>query len=213
MLRVSTYVCNIGSVAAIETAKPYHHANLRQALLDASVALIGQVGPRAFTLREVARRAGVSHNAPYRHFAGKDELLVAVASEGFERLTATMRASQADSASPSERLILAGRGYVEFALEWPNHFSVMFDFGAPPNLDCPEQSIGKEAFLVLVEGIVAVQKSGELPPGDPLPHAFTAWSLVHGIAKLAIGGNLPMDHDAILDFTSDSSRMLLINRH
>ena len=68
--------------------QPYHHVDLRKTLLEAAVALIGEAGPRGFTLREVARRAGVSHNAPYRHFAGKDELLVAVAQEGFGRLTA-----------------------------------------------------------------------------------------------------------------------------
>jgi AcrR family transcriptional regulator len=197
-------------VAAIEIAKPYHHPNLRQALLDAAVDLIGEVGPRAFTLREAARRAGVSHNAPYRHFAGKDELLADVAAEGFERLTATMRAIQGDAASPSDRLILAGRGYVEFALRWPNHFSVMFDVGAkPPTADCPPANIGEEAFRVLLDSIVAVQQSGELPPGDPLPHAFTAWALVHGIAKLAIGGNLPMNQVAILDFTSLAARRML----
>ncbi len=72
-------------------SEPYHHANLRQTLLDAAVTLIGEVGPRAFTLREVARKAGVSHNAPYRHFVSKDELLAEVAAEGFIRLAASMR--------------------------------------------------------------------------------------------------------------------------
>lgn len=196
--------------------QPYHRLNLRQTLLDAAVALIGEAGPRAFTLREVARRAGVSHNAPYRHFTSKDDLLAAVAVEGFERLTVTMRASQQGSQSPADRLILAGCGYVEFALRWPNHFAIMFDSGAttppgaaPPNPDCPPANAGEEAFRVLVNGIVAAQQSGDLPPGDPMPHAFTAWSLVHGIAKLAIGGNLPMDHDAILDFTSTAARRML----
>src|ERR1017187_4433780 len=88
----------------VTDAKPYHHANLRKTLLDAAVALIGEVGPRAFTLREVARRAGVSHNAPYRHFASKDELLVAVAAEGFERLTAVMEETMAEASSPLERV-------------------------------------------------------------------------------------------------------------
>src|SRR5271154_4825053 len=97
-------------------SQPYHHGNLRQTLLDAAVALIGEVGPRAFTLREVARRAGGSHNAPYRHFSSKDELLVAVASEGFDRLTETMRQHLAAGQSPAERLALAGCGYVAFAL-------------------------------------------------------------------------------------------------
>jgi AcrR family transcriptional regulator len=221
-------------VAINNIDQPYHHPNLRQTLLDAAVVLIGEVGPRAFTLREIARRAGVSHNAPYRHFASKDDLLAAVAAEGFERLTATMRASQQGSQSPSERLILAGHGYVEFALHWPNHFAVLFDFGGPPAqeaaapreaispqgaaspqravsppIDCPPANVGEEAFRVLLDSIVAVQQSGDLPPGDPMPHAFTAWSLVHGIAKLAIGGNLPMNHNAILEFTSTAARRML----
>src|SRR5580658_10876521 len=66
--------------------RPYHHGNLKPALLRAAVELIAEVGPAAFTLREVARRAGISHNAPYRHFREKDELVAAVAAEGFERL-------------------------------------------------------------------------------------------------------------------------------
>ena len=71
--------------------RSYHHGNLRSVLLDAGVALIGEVGPQGFTIREVARRAGVSHNAPYRHFRDKDELLEAIAAEGFDRLTIAMR--------------------------------------------------------------------------------------------------------------------------
>ena len=70
--------------------RPYHHGNLKHALLEASLGLIREIGPRAFTLREVARRAGVSHNAPYRHFRNKEELLAAVAAEGFDRLTESM---------------------------------------------------------------------------------------------------------------------------
>jgi len=95
--------------------------DLRTTLLEAAVALIGEVGPRAFTLREVARRAGVSHNAPYRHFAGKDELLAAVAAEGFDRLTAAMERAMKPGRTPLERLQLCGCGYVDFALRWPLH--------------------------------------------------------------------------------------------
>ena len=71
----------------MKPARSYHHGNLKHALLDASLALIRTVGPGAFTLREVARRAGVSHNAPYRHFRDKGELLAALAADGFDRLT------------------------------------------------------------------------------------------------------------------------------
>ena len=111
----------------VTASRPYHHANLRKTLLAAAVALIGEVGPQAFTLREVARRAGVSHNAPYRHFPSKDELLLAVAAEGFERLTALMEKTLSAGRSPLERLELCGCGYVDFALRWPNHLLVMFE--------------------------------------------------------------------------------------
>src|SRR5580658_1074366 len=83
MLRLSTSICY---APGMDLERPYHHGNLKPALLEAAVELIAEVGPAAFTLREVARRAGISHNAPYRHFREKDELLAAVATEGFERL-------------------------------------------------------------------------------------------------------------------------------
>ncbi|HEY1649157.1 MAG TPA: TetR/AcrR family transcriptional regulator [Terracidiphilus sp.] len=214
----------------MKRSTPYHHGNLHKALLDAAVALIGEVGPRAFTLREVARRAGVSHNAPYRHFASKDELLLAVAAEGFERLAAVMRETMEPGQSARERLELCGCGYVEFALRWPNHLLVMFDL--PPAWREQDETradtglgthdhdslgthvhaglrIGEDAFQVLLDCIVAAQQAGDLPAGDPLPLAWTAWSLVHGVAKLATGGNLPLDRQGILAFTRSAARAIL----
>jgi AcrR family transcriptional regulator len=182
-------------------SEPYHHANLRQTLLDAAVTLIGDVGPRAFTLREVARRAGVSHNAPYRHFVSKDELLVEVAAEGFGRLAASMQKSMARAASPLERLQECGCGYVAFALRWPQHFLVMFDLPQTTRGLAEHQAAGQNAFAVLQECIAATQQSRDLPGGDPLPLAWTAWSLVHGIAKLAISGNLPLNARSTFEFT------------
>ena len=189
-------------------SQPYHHPHLRKTLVDAAVVLIGEVGPRAFTLREVARRAGVSHNAPYRHSAGKDELLVAVAKEGFDRLTAVMQKTLARGKSPRERLQLCGCGYVNFALRWPQHFLVMFDL--PPALreSCKNQGIGDNAFRVLLGCITAAQQSGDLRAGDVLPLAWTAWSLVHGIAKLAISGNLPLTASSTIEFTRRASQAI-----
>ena len=189
-------------------SQPYHHGNLRPALLTAAVALIGEVGPRAFTLREVARRAGVSHNAPYRHFAGKEEVLAAVAQEGFERLTVSMNDSMAPALSARERLLLCGLGYVQFALAWPHHFLVMFDFPTSTTLACESPQIGQNAFDVLLQAIVAAQSAAHLPPGDPLPFALIAWAQVHGIAKLAISGNLPLPPAAILAFTRTATETL-----
>ncbi|HKN08248.1 MAG TPA: helix-turn-helix domain-containing protein, partial [Pseudomonadota bacterium] len=117
--------------------RPYHRVNLKQSLLDAAVALIGEAGPQAFTLREVARRAGVSHNAPYRHFRDKDDLLAAVAAQGFDRLTESMKQAMAKGRTARERLRLAGRGYVQFAVESPQHILVMFE-AAVPEQERPE---------------------------------------------------------------------------
>ncbi len=196
-------------MSSAKTPAPYHHGNLRKALLDAAIALVGEVGPRAFTLREAARRAGVSHNAPYRHFASKDELLAAVAAEGFGRLAAAMRKSMAHAKSPRERLELCGCGYVEFALRWPHHLLVMFDSPSPCDEPGKKEPIGEEAFGVLLGCIVEAQRSGDLPAGDPQPLAWVSWSLVHGIAKLATGGNLPLSARATVAFTRRAARAML----
>jgi AcrR family transcriptional regulator len=189
-------------------SEPYHHVNLRQTLLDAAVTLIGEVGPRAFTLREVARRAGVSHNAPYRHFVSKDELLAEVAAEGFDRLAALMQKSMARATSPRERLQECGCGYVAFALRWPQHFLVMFDLPQVPLGHEKSQAAGQNAFAVLQECIAAAQQSGDLPAGDLLPLSWMAWSLVHGIAKLAISGNLPLNARSTIEFTRSASKAI-----
>lgn len=179
--------------------RPYHHGNLRKALLDAGVALIGELGPKGFTIREVARRAGVSHNAPYRHFRDKDELLEAIALEGFARLTAAMKKRSGGGVTAAERLRLCGCGYVDFALRWPHHFLVMFDL---PSRDLPgHDTVGANAFQTLLEFIIESQKEGALPQGDPHPLALMAWSTVHGIAKLAISGNLPYSPKRVIEFT------------
>jgi AcrR family transcriptional regulator len=161
--------------------------------MRAAEALIGEVGPRGFTLREVARRAGVSHNAPYRHFASRDDLLLAVAAEGFERLRAAMAKRMERGADAREQLVLCGCGYVEFALQ-----------GERERLET-----GENAFRVLLNAITAAQQAGVLPAGDPLPFAWTAWSLVHGIAKLAVSRNLPLNQRAALDFTRQAAEAII----
>jgi len=186
--------------------RSYHHGNLRQALLDAGVALIGEVGPKGFTIREVARRAGVSHNAPYRHFRDKDELLAVIAAEGFERLAVAMKRSATEGGTAIDRLRLCGCGYVDFALRWPQHFIVMFDLPSAPEDYSRRQIVGKNAFQILLDFIIDSQKEGALPRGDPFPLALMAWSLVHGIAKLATSGHLPYTLGQTLDFTRWASQ-------
>src|SRR5687767_3609608 len=110
----------------------YHHGDLRAALLEAADALIRERGSADLSLREVARRAQVSHGAPAHHFRNKAGLLTAFAAQGFERLVATVAELERERTSQSgrERLASTGRGYLRFALQHPAQFSIMFDTGA-----------------------------------------------------------------------------------
>jgi AcrR family transcriptional regulator len=168
--------------------RPYHHGNLREALLRGAVRVIAEVGPAAFTLREVARRAGVSHNAPYRHFRDKDALLSAVAAQGFRELTQAMRRAAERETDPLGQLKRSGLAYVEFALRRPEHFTVMFDAPVRRSNDPEYKKASEEAFNTLVAYIRNCQERGQLPSGETLERALYAWSLVHGIAKLATAG-------------------------
>ncbi len=171
--------------------KSYHHGNLREALLQSAIVLIAEVGPTAFTLREVARRAGVSHNAPYRHFHDKDDLLAAVATQGYVELTDAMTAAAQRHSIPLARLKHAGLAYVSFALRRPQHFTVMFDAPTSKQQRPDAAEAARRAFAALVGFVQECQKQNQLPPGDPLDYALLAWTWVHGIAKLAITGRLP----------------------
>src|SRR6516162_5295812 len=126
MLLVSTLRATV-LYGKMRRAKPYHHGNLREALLEGAIRLIAEVGPTAFTLREVARRAGVSHNAPYRHFRDKDDLMAAVATQGYRELTEAMLDAAEHQRNALDRLKHAGLAYVAFAMRRPEYFAVMFD--------------------------------------------------------------------------------------
>src|SRR6185295_17683625 len=106
--------------------RSYHHENLRETLLEAAIHLIAEAGPAGFTLREVARRAGVSHNAPYRHFRDKDEMIAAAAAQGFSELNQAMLDAAGSEPTPLDQLKRAGWAYVSFALHRPEYFTVMF---------------------------------------------------------------------------------------
>lgn len=176
--------------------KQYHHGNLREVLLRAAIQLIAEVGPGGLTLREIARRAGVSHNAPYRHFRDKDELMAAVATEGFGELTQAMLNAVEGQSNARQRLRSSGLAYIEFALRRPEHFAVMFDAPVSSSKEPKFAEASERAFGTLVGFVQACQAERELPPGDPLPFALLAWTMVHGIAKLATARRLPFESRA-----------------
>ncbi len=182
-------------------SKPrYHHGDLRRALIDASLALIAEEGFGALTLREVARRAGVTHAAPYRHFADKEALLAAVAEEGFRTMAEQMRERMVQEMAPNERLNACGVAYVLFAVRNPSHFRVMFG----PHFTRQGQHEGlkmegEHAFGLLVQSLVQGQQAGVLREGEPMPLALMAWSVVHGLASLLVDGVLERTGNAPVD--------------
>ena len=170
--------------------KAYHHGDLRRALIDASLELIQEKGAQGLTLREAARRVGVSHAAPYRHFADKEALLAAVAEEGFRGLHDAMVVARDKRESLVEKYRATGVAYVEFAVAKPNHFGVMFG----PQLNTEDhpalEEAGKAAFDVLFELNQQLHEAGRIVH-DPMHAAFCAWSIVHGLSVLLINNRLP----------------------
>jgi AcrR family transcriptional regulator len=165
--------------------------DLRQALLDATVATLDEVGADRLSLREVARRAGVSHAAPAHHFTDKAGLLTAVAAEGFDMLVQYLAAVQPGGAGqPADQLPALGRAYAQFAEENPGRFEVMFRPGLLHAGDPAFQRAGDAAFRALRHHIAACQSRGwrQSEPADAL--AAAAWALAHGIAVLRIQGSL-----------------------
>ncbi len=194
----------------------YHHGDLRQALIEGALALINEKKhARTLSLREVARRAGVSNAAPYRHFADKDALLAALAEKGFRMLTAFLREGVDSADDPLLRLQASGVGYVRFAIANPSYYRVMFSAFQPEDATCSKlNEAGKASFAVLVEAVVAGQSAGKIKSGDPQQLAWVAWSLVHGLAMLVIERQLPlMDEASVVAFAETATQSLTQGLH
>jgi len=164
--------------------------DLRQALLDAAVATLDEVGADRLSLREVARRAGVSHAAPAHHFIDKAGLFTAIATEGFGILVTYLAGAQPAAGQPVDQLAVLGRAYAQFAEENPGRFEVMFRPGLLRAGDPAFQRAGDAAFQALRHHIATCQSRGwrEHTPTDAL--AAAAWALAHGIAVLRMQGSL-----------------------
>jgi len=173
-------------------ARPYHHGNLCSALLEAAAEAITERGVAELRLRDLARRIGVSHGAPANHFRDREDLLVALAIQGFERLTARQRdALEAKHATPAAALNAIGVAYVEFARDNPAHFEVMFQRNL---LASPELARAAAAcFEQLLATVTALspKRSDAASRGDRELVALGAWGMVHGLATLHVQGLLP----------------------
>ncbi|MEM7339904.1 MAG: TetR/AcrR family transcriptional regulator [Actinomycetota bacterium] len=163
---------------------PYHHGDLPRALRMATAELITERGPQGFSLREVARRAGVSHAAPGHHFGSALGLLSAVATEGFELFAAVLEEAAEASTDPLERLRVIARAYVGLALEHPGHYAVMFNAQAHSPDDEALAVAGHRAHEHLVDALTSVRD--ELNPELDAETAATAtWSAMAGLVAIA----------------------------
>ena len=175
------------------THKPYHHGDLHNALIEAGTAILAEEGVAALDLRKVARRAGVSHAAPYRHFADKQALLVAIAEEGFRQLNQQIAAALASAGdTPREQLLHVARAYITFAVGAPAHLREMFsglsiDRTAYPSL----YTVSKASFWQITEIVQRGQQRGEIVVGDPTQLTLVLWSMIHGFAMLLIEQQIP----------------------
>ncbi len=177
---------------------PYHHGDLRNALVAAATQMVEEGGQERFSLREAARSVGVTANAAYRHFADKSALLTAVAASGFEELSRRMAAAMArrgraadDRTTATSRLRAVGRAYVELALERPELFRLMF---GPSGLSCldggasqidgptPAELLGRALDDLVAEGHMSTERR--------VGAELRAWAAVHGFASLVLDGRV-----------------------
>ncbi|MEJ7729007.1 MAG: WHG domain-containing protein [Polyangiaceae bacterium] len=173
--------------------RSYHHGDLRQALIGASIEILAEEGLLALTLRSAARKVGVSHAAPKNHFGDLRGLLTAVAAEGFRRMheALEMARARARRRGPAAALLAIGPAYVAFAMAAPGHFRAMFHPALGEHHQSDELASASSAtFAVLVSSMAAAQRAGVVGGDDPVAASISAWSIVHGLASLAVDGHL-----------------------
>lgn len=175
------------------TQRPYHHGNLRQALIDMAVTVAEETGKDVISVREVARRLGVSSGAPFRHFPNRESLMTAVAEEALARLRLRVERDQLDArADPITRLKTLGRTFIRWALQNPTQFRLvssrsLFEFDRSARLPVHFDAV-RQVTLSLVE---QAQLAGQLPAGALPEMALALRALVYGLARMQVDGQLP----------------------
>lgn len=180
----------------------YHHGNLREVLLDAAAEAVEEEGLAALSLRALARKVGVSHGAPARHFSDKTALLTALATEALDRFQAAMREAGEKGDSALERYRAIGRCYVRFAIENPAYFHIV---GRPEFYSAGDEAFSRgyqEFFDTMSEAAAAAQRESGVQELDPQAFLISTWAMAHGLATLWLDGTLedrigPVDIEAI----------------
>ncbi|PRY41608.1 TetR/AcrR family transcriptional regulator [Umezawaea tangerina] len=174
-----------------ETRTAYHHGALREELLAACLALIETEGIGAVSLRRVAREAGVSPGAPYHHFPDRAALLNAITAQGYGLLITGMRSAHSAAGTPVEALGAMIEVYVRFAREHTGYARLMYRPELSESTKGPvAEAYAQEGIQLVTDTVVAAQRAGQAPAGDPAPLVAMVWALGAGMAVLAIDGPL-----------------------
>lgn len=182
-------------------AAPYHHGDLRQALLSAAREVLERNGPASLSLRDLARQLGVSHNAPYRHFADRDALLDALSAEGFARLAESLQRVRGDTAT--ERIAAMGQTYVAFADAHPGLFALMFQ---------PVDAAARPETVPIATRTLDLLRAGirEATGAEDSVDVATLWALVHGLSALRANAHqLFMEPAMIREVTARAAEALV----
>lgn len=181
--------------------KPYHHGNLRNALVEAAVAMIADQGTDALSMRELARRVDVDHRAAYFHFADRQALMTEVAEQGYlaliERVETALR--EARSTTP-ERLLAFARAYIQFAIDEPGRYRVMMSPRPDAKPNRPHDA-GDRALDILVREVTTGIARGELRDLDATLVGIQLWSQMHGLADLLTNKRLYVRASLVADYT------------
>lgn len=187
--------------STLQNVSGYHHGNLREALVAAGLAHLNASQSPDFSLRELTRQVGVSANAAYRHFASKEDLLTAMAAEGFRQLTADQATAMQVNLRVADGFLAAGRAYVLFARRHPALFRLMFSRFAASNGNEDMKAAAQMAYDGLRYSMAAVlAKSADDP--QVVVSATHAWSVIHGLSHLIIDGQFDLktaDIDQLMD--------------
>lgn len=173
--------------------RKYHHGDLRRALIEEGLRLIAEGPADQLSLRELARRVGVSATAVYRHFPDKGALMAALAAEGLARLAAAQHAAFDGAGGGIKGFAATGAAYVRFALANPALFRLTFQHPAPA--DMMHDTHGSDEAM---QFLLANARTYAPPHMDPQVFALQAWSVAHGLAMLMLDGQVPAD-DAVVD--------------
>ncbi|GAP12742.1 transcriptional regulator, TetR family [Longilinea arvoryzae] len=173
----------------------YHHGDLKNALIQAGIEILAEEGVGGLSLRKAARRAGVSHAAPYAHFADKQTLIAAIASDGHARIHERIEKVLADHPEdPLRQLVGAAWAYVQFGLEAPAHYKITFSGAIQDEHGHPEfMEISQRNMQVLKAIVERCRAAGIMDSGgmDAELQAVSLWGLIHGLVSLWIQGQLP----------------------